>query len=78
MLINISRHTPQGSVPVAGPLEALSVDLLQHPLPTIPERGGIQMWRRWFARDDALRDLRQYLSRVERLRSNGNLEVSYF
>ena len=78
MLINISRHTPQGSVPVAGPLEALSVDLLQHPLLTIPERGGIQMWRRWFARDDALRDLRQYLSRVERLRSNGNLEVSYF
>ena len=72
------RHTPQGSVPVAGPLEALSVDLLQPPLPTIPERGRIQMWRRWFTREDALRDLRQDLSRVERLRSNGELDVSYF
>ena len=72
------RHTSQGSVPVAGLLEALCIELLQPPLPTIPERGGINMWRKWFSRDDALRDLRQDLSRVERLRFNGNLDVSYF
>ena len=72
------RHTPQGSVPVAGPLEALGVELLQPPLPTIPERGGINMWRKWFSRDDALRELRRALARVERLRSNGELDVSWF
>ena len=76
MLTNNCRHTSEGSLPVAGPLEALGVDLLQHPLPTIPERGGIQMWRKWFARDNALRDLRQYLSRVELLRSAGDWKVS--
>ena len=75
MLTNNCRHTSEGSLPVAGPLEALGVDLLQHPLPTIPERGGIQMWRKWFARDNALRDLRQYLSRVELLRSAGDWKV---
>ena len=34
------RTTPSGSVPVAGPLEAMHVSLLQLPLPNIPERGG--------------------------------------
>ena len=34
------RDIPSGPVAVAGPLDALDINLLQHPLPNIPERGG--------------------------------------
>ena len=63
---------------MAGPLEALGIELLQPPLPTIPERGGINMWREWFSRDDALTELRQALARVERLRPRRELDVSWY
>ena len=58
---------------MAGPLEVLGIELLLPPLPTIPERGGINMWRFWFSRDEALIELRQALDRVEWFHSNASL-----
>ena len=61
-----------------GPLEALGVELLQPPLPTIPERGGINRWRAWMSWDAALRELRRALEGVELARPRRDYDVSQF
>ena len=72
----IPSYTISESLPVAGPLEALQLELLQPPLPTIPEQGGINTWRVWFSRDEALKELRHALDRVEYLRPRRMLDIS--
>ena len=72
------RAIPSGPVPVAGPLEAMSINLLQLPLPNIPERGWVTVWKRWLVPKVAVTELRRALDQVERWRPARRHDVSYF